>query len=383
MERNDPRVSDDPRWRYIEDDDDMTGAIEAIDNDLPDLGALIPEPDQGRGGQIRPREDEDSMERAVVPRGDGDIDVAGARAMPGGGNQVSKETPISQYPSLTYGLQETHTTILPWVGWCAVAMDKASAIPVKMSLRMNSIWDMFPNAITASPGDGDPFTTPGMYGKPTEGAGIAASNVRFPRSMAAGTNANERPQWRDYWVQLYEYYTVLGCEYELVIENPTELAGGSVLVAHEFDSYSDVEGASGNVMPVTSIEEIMNFKGIRYENVGDNSFNSGNGNVKIIKGTYKPGQIKRNIVNDGDVKTWTKTGSALPNMKEFLQVLFVKHPMAYANTGYAVNVQIKLKYIVQFKDLRKQARYPNTAVAGTITQSITSGVGDQVRQVVG
>ena len=37
-----------------------------------------------------------------------------------GNNNVSKETPISTYPSLTYGLQETHTTILPWTGWVSI-----------------------------------------------------------------------------------------------------------------------------------------------------------------------------------------------------------------------------------------------------------------------
>ena len=48
----------------------------------------------------------------------GDPEPAAARASASsGGNQVSKETQISIPPTLTYGLQETHTTILPWRCW--------------------------------------------------------------------------------------------------------------------------------------------------------------------------------------------------------------------------------------------------------------------------
>lgn len=315
------------------------------------------------------------------PGGTPEPTAARAGVAPGGGNQVSKETPISQYPSLSYGLQETHTTILPWVGWCSVAMG-VGATPIRMSLRMNSIWDMFKNAIGTSPADGASFATPGIFGKPSRENGNASA-MRFPKTMADGTSAAERPQWRDYWVQLYEYYTVLGCEYEIVVENPSANLGANVLVAHEFDSYSNAEGASGNEMPVAPIDEIMNFKNIRYDNVGSSSAGQNTAaNIAIIKGTYKPGMIKRNIVNDGDVKTWTKADGSLPNLNEFLQIFFVKHPMAHASQIYTVNVQVKLKYIVQFKDLRKQARYPNSTVAGTITQVITNGVGDQVRQLI-
>ena len=59
-------------------------------------------------------EDPGQME---IDNGDGNVNMMAARsgaASGGPGGGVSKETPISNYPSLSYGIQETHTTILPW-----------------------------------------------------------------------------------------------------------------------------------------------------------------------------------------------------------------------------------------------------------------------------
>ena len=119
-------------------------------------------------------------------------------------------------------------------------------------------------------------------------------------------------------------------------------------------------------MPVTNIAEIMAFKNVKEHKVPHATQSKGEG-YTVIRGTYKPGQAKRNIVNDGDVKTWTATGTALPNLKELLTLNFCKHPLAYADT-YNANMQISLKYIVQYKDLKQQARYPNTV---TTDQDIT------------
>ena len=129
-------------------------------------------------------------------------------------------------------------------------------------------------------------------------------------------------------------------------------------------------------MPVTRYDEIRAFKDIKWYSIPS-------GKKSIIRGTYKPGQIKRNIVNDGDVKTWTKTDGSTPNLNEVLTLNFFTDPLYNARyqdvwenaaddeptaTGAAipgvVNMEIKLKYIVQFKDLKLQARYPNTLTSG-------------------
>ena len=107
------------------------------------------------------------------------------------------------------------------------------------------------------------------------------------------------------------------------------------MVYEQMDTYSDTATTTGNVMPLTNQAEILAFKNVKEHKVNYNKAGVNN-NITIIEGTYKPGQAKRNIVNDGDVKTWTATGTTLPNLKEILTLNFVKHPMAYAVTYNAL-----------------------------------------------
>ena len=122
-------------------------------------------------------------------------------------------------------------------------------------------------------------------------------------------------------------------------------------------------------MPLTNLSECMAYKNMQWDVVEwDNSGN--NKNKTVIEGRWKPGDTKRNIINDGDVKLWTSTGSvsvaggasddgASPTMTEVCTLNFWRAPLAYS-AALGCNIQIELKYIVQFKDLRQQARYPNT-----------------------
>ena len=346
----------------------------------------------------------DNME---IDNGGNEPIMEAARASNGGpgGNQVSKETPISQYPALTYGLQETHTTILPWVGWLTVAgLDKET--PAQLKIRMNAPYDML-DVTTADNGstDGAKLTTKGFYNLPLDPDGRVSgtTGTKYPAEFGNNTTtAHERPQWREYWAAIYEYYTVLGCEYEIIMYNPVvcrntrinyipqktistvvypsvmDISDGGlyntdIVVATQFDTYSSTAGTTGNVMPLAKYEEIRGFKNIKWTSVPG-------GQKAVIRGTYKPGDAKRNISNDGDVKTWTKCSDGVPStLSEILTLNFFCDPFHNARyrdsyetaasvepsaTGSIVkggcNMEIKLKYIVQFKDLVEQARYPNT-----------------------
>jgi len=330
---------------------------------------------------------------------------------PPGGNQVSKETPISPYPSLNYGLQETHTTILPWTGWVtACLLDKDT--PLQLKIRMNSPYDMLDMAVIADPAAGATYASKGFsqITAGPDGKG-ALGQITYPaRFTGSATEATERPAWREYWAQLYQYYTVLGCEWEFIIVNPcqpydTQIQTGSdggklpivtgvttggaaqglstnaytptvqipqrqianAVAGIQYDSYSATATSTGNVMPLTYYEEVRNFKNIRWERIKD-----GNG-TSIIKGRYRPGQIKRNIVNDGDVKTWSAVGAAPTTLSEILTLNLWQDPLNNTDGNVSVNIEVNIKYIVQFKDLKLQARYPNTITAGQdITQTLSN-----------
>ena len=338
----------------------------------------------------------------------GPVGEASRQALSSGGNSaVSKETPISNYPSLTYGLQETHTTVLPWTCWLSVGgLDKTT--PAQLKLRMNSIYDMMDVTTLALPATGVIPTTKGFYSKPfNNDARIVGDNdIIYPEDPgSATTDADEAPQWRNYWDKFYEYYTVLGCEYEIILFNPASqpmvkffglesktvtgtpgftapavsvpiqvgMYNTDIVVATQFDTYTDTVGYTGNHMPLANYADIRYYKNIQWTPVKG-------GSKAVIRGTYKPGQAKRNVKNDGDAKTWTAVGTG-PNFKEILTLNFFMDPFfngQYMDTfendgGYAItangtnmlgccNMEINLKYIVQYKDLRVQARYPNTII---------------------
>lgn len=374
---------------------------DAVDN-LPSVPEETPQdtPVEGpaeRSNMTEPGGDE-PMEAQAVARAGGTM--AGS---------VSKETPITMaQPS--YGLQETHTAVLPWSGWISVGgLDKNT--PAQLKIRMNAPWDMIDVTTQTTPADGAQVTTKGFYGPQIDCLGRYSNTLTspFPEAFgSAATTAHERPAWREFWTKLYDYYTVLGCEYEIIMYNPqviqtseqalianfnssnTLTASGQggfpqcspfntdVVCAVQYDTYSDTATSTGNVMPITKYSETRAFKNIQWYPIQG-------GKKNVIRGTYRPGQAKRNIINDGDVKTWTATTSTLPNLKEILTLNFWNDPFfnarlpdAYLTTSGisstgggrygCVNMEINLKYIVQFKDLKQQARYPNSV---TTDQDIT------------
>lgn len=294
-----------------------------------------------------------------------------ARMGPGGGsNTVSKETPVSEGVGLQYGLPETHTVILPWTTFVSYGLLDHDT-PLQLQLRMNSIWDMMVNGVTVLASAGT-IAAKAFHDRPVGLAGVNIAGATFPQTP--GNVATERPQWRDYFASLYDYYTVTSCKYRITILNTTNNRGADQIVGVQFDSYSDTATSTGNVMPQTKLIEALHYKNINWHIVTNSTSEQSTtgANKYVIEGVYKPGQIKRNIVNDGDVKTWTSTNISspvLPTLKDILTVNFWKAPLNYATAAQTCgNMQIELQYIVQFKDLKQQARYPNTI---TTTQDIT------------
>lgn len=362
--------------RFRTEGTDLEGALIAVGND-PGNDSLLdlpPHPDEGSQGRLGAGDATllDDMEIDRDGRADPQDNQLALAANSGGGGGIqgqSKETPISIPPSITYGLQETHTTILPWTGWVScVALDYAA--PVQLPIRMNGVNDILPFTTLSNPAAGAAFGAKGIYGAKASEVN-SRSFIDFPANFAPGsTDPTERPAWREFWFQLYDYYTVLKCHWEIIVDNPTSYTLGAfpILVGTQYDSYSDTATSTGNVMPLARLIEAIAFKGMKWENASGYTVREQQGrdnNQLVLSGTWMPGMVKRNIVNDGDVKTWTKTDGTIPNLKEILTANFYAHPLAHAaaaGTVINVNVQMNVKYVVQFKDLKLQARYPNTLI---------------------
>ena len=324
-------------------------------------------------------------ERAMeVDGGPGGEEVSAARAAGGGGpSAVSKETPISPYPSLSYGVQETHTTILPYRGYCSYGFLDHDT-PLQLRIRTNSINDLMLTELTTL-GAGASIAAKGLYILPVGPGGANTSGAVFPVTLTAGAKTNERAQWRDWWALQYEHYTVLGLKYKFIISNTGNTRGADVEVCVNDDVYSDSAGTTGNITPATKYIEMKCFKNQRWYFVESATSESNTTkNQVVISGLWKPGQGRRNIQNDGDVKTWTSTDQ-IPNLKEILNLNLFKAGLNYTTPAQTCgNISIELDYIVQFKDLKERLRYPSTkaGVDPISLQSSTTDVDDDVRMRV-
>ena len=126
-------------------------------------------------------------------------------------NMQSKETPISNYPTLTYGLQETHTTILPWTGWCSAAR-LGWTEPATLSIKCNRPFNLIGRTTSTDPTftSGIPQSTGIVYGQLFEEDHTSA----YPPAQVID-ETKVRANWMRTWFELYEYYTVLKCHLNL------------------------------------------------------------------------------------------------------------------------------------------------------------------------
>ena len=337
----------------------------------------------------------DRPSRGQDGSGSGGQMVEAARAAGPAGNAPSKETPISRYPSLTYGLQETHTTILPFRTYCSVKSTNYET-PQKLEFRLNSIYDIIKHQVSNTAAATTSTLADGIYGyKIFNGAPLTftASNRLglFPNTLTAGADATERPFWRDYWANFYEYYTVLGCKYKITIVNTSNQStpgAADMEFAYEMDSYSQTQGASGNVMTVGPYHEVRGYKNVKWTTAHSGAPINSNDYVTTIAGEYRPGMVRHNIVNDGDIKTWTKiSDGGVPTNTDTLVILAFPADMSSnirpagdtttAQSG--CNIRIELDYIVQFKDLQSQARYPSSITTTSVIAEISKETTDEIR----
>ena len=240
---------------------------------------------------------------------------------------------------------------------------------------MNSIYDPIITSIKASAIGANNNVISAFKSGDTDDADSGSLN--FPTSFTNDSGINERPWWRGFWGEYYQYYTVLGCEWEFVIRNAR---GGTrpCLVAWEYDNYNGAS-ATGNILPDMDISKLMGQKGINYQTIPPSSIDKID-QYETIKGTWHPGMAKRNIQNDADYKTWTAQGSA-PTLVESLHMRFYPHPLtgiavnASAGSGvHHCNVQLRVKYLVQWKDLEESARYPYSTGQTALQTNIPTDV---------
>jgi hypothetical protein len=281
------------------------------------------------------------------------------------GNKMGQETKVLNIPP-TYGLQETHTTILPVnIYFSVTAGDWGTPIIVK--LKGTSINSIFSGVNTPTPG-GSFVKQAANYYLPYDSTTLSWPNPLTSGLTPMGNNpSNYIPAWRDYYTDIYEQYHVQACHYKLTMRNANSKAGCDWIVANTTESYGS---AGGNELPTsTTLQESFTYKNIDHVVVSDFN-NTRENDIKIINKSYYPGQDKRNVKNDEDVKTWTGISSS-PSLTENVVFMFWRGPMTTLDpSNLKMNCMLQVKYIVQFKDLKQQARYPATGIGSSLIQTL-------------
>lgn len=283
----------------------------------------------------------------------------------------TSETAVSIPPTITYGMQDTHTTIHPMCYWFSmVSLDHA--IPKLHAVRLNSIYQCISKGVPDINFNTGPWTKKALDGQYTFTAGspptITGLYDEFPYQPGSSIYY---PWYRDTYSKWYQWWTVLGCEYEITLMCPRGSGRGAV-VAHIVET----EGTTGarTLSDTMDLYNLQAQKGINYKSI--QPYNTPGGYKTTIRGQYKPGTAKRDVKNDGDVKLWTAVGST-PGYQENLKLYFYRDPLSSNESNQAastrqthVQVQVRLKYIVQWKDLKQAAYYPYPG-ASPVTDAVT------------
>lgn len=270
------------------------------------------------------------------------------------GNQ---ETPITRHPP-TFGFPETMTTVVPYVTYFSVTPG-ATGLGTNVTIGVNSLYDIMAGHTVTAATASTACAAGNIYNCIIPRASTPAfgtSLFQFPSAISAGTSTLEAGQWRGVWDKLYDYYTVLGAEVDISVENCVSGANNAdILLAWGYDS-TGVN--NGNTFPTnTQQSEMEHWPGVKWKLVPWAANNDSAMSAKLTL-RYKANQVKRDVRNDEDVKTWTAVGS-VPTYRERLRLYFFEGPFNTVACS-AANVKITIRHIVQYKDLKVNLRYPSS-----------------------
>lgn len=226
------------------------------------------------------------------------------------------ETPITWFPKAEIGLRDTHTACLRYHNQYELSITQGNAgqhaAPAVYQFRMTSLYDI--DATTAS---------------------------------------IQTPAWREYFATLYEFYSVIGCKWNIRVINSG---------ATTDDTVNLWWGYYGKKRPAPADRtQLYHMKGIkgplivppRIAGMGDRS----------CSGRYKRGDHKREVQEDSETQLWSAMG-ANPTLIENLVLYFTSDVKEAADTDNDITFEIIIDYIVQFKDLKSEYQFRSFTTAG-------------------
>jgi hypothetical protein len=293
-----------------------------------------------------------------------------------GSNNTSglTETPVDQVVDVERGVSSYQFASLPWNAVYFAEETKTTSTDI--AFRMTSPYDV---TSARSVTDQNPNTT-------------AVQNEKTISSDASDTTNINRAMWFDFYAGMYKYYHVVGCKYNILIEN----MGNEPFWVHKMyctdrlpptgASNMDMLGWSDNephyVSPIMGYVDQNGLKNSQlisgYQTktkgqdpqangnyVANQQINSNKSNILQLSGQYSTGDVTHDIRLDSDVENWTLC-TTNPKLREILFLRFKPETSRYRRTDQATDagrtirykLTIKLEYLVEFKELQDALKWP-------------------------
>jgi hypothetical protein len=273
---------------------------------------------------------------------------AGMQGKHGGETQLSniKYTIYRPYPS-------TNQVLMPFLKYTEFTLQggKLANSAFTQTIRLNSIYDI----LTAHN-----FVDDGGV----IGGTAAASDTAI---------SGEQPQMRKFWAHIYNYYAVVQCNYKITVQLNTEAqngqlvgyqylhgqqnppvldAGGINVITHEYRKWHpDCQYQMVTTLNKNEQVTVGAPTNYAYNKVLQQRLN----NRMVFRGTWYPGTIKHEVVEDENREIWTKMNTT-PTNHEKLTLLLHRSPRS-SDISLAGHIYTELQYVVQLKDLQTRYQY--------------------------
>lgn len=301
----------------------------------------------------------------------------------GSGNPTGlTETPVDQVVDVERGVSSYQFASLPWNAIYFAEETKTTATDI--AYRMTSPYDV--------------STARAVTDKNPNATGV--QNEKTISTDASDATQN-KAMWYDFYAGMYKYYHVVGCKYNILIEN----MGNEPFWVHKMFCTDRLPPTAASNMDMLSwpdnephfVPAIMGYvdqNGLKnsqltsgYQTktksqdpqangnyVAGQQINSNRSNILQLSGQYSTGDVTHDIRLDSDVENWT-TVTTNPKLREILLLRFKPETSRYRTTDQATDagrtirykLTIKLEYLVEFKELKDELKWPVSYQPLTVT----------------
>ncbi|KAH9124338.1 hypothetical protein LEN26_008350 [Aphanomyces euteiches] len=249
---------------------------------------------------------------------------------------------------------DTQNTILPYYksGLSLTLASGATSTAVKnFTIRINSIWDILTTVTYAE----DPAP-----------------------AAATADGTNETPIMREWWQNIYRYWTVLRADYKVRFwtNDKTDQEADIWCYHHGQQVPPITQGGSGGAPLYSKYRRLH--RHAHFKTLGTfNSATTENGLFRkqvTFTGTYKPGNntIHNDVFEDEYKETWHRT-TEVPSLHEMVTFIAQRSERSGTGTDLVINYDVEVVYHVQWKDLESKFQYLEPAADETFTNLAAQG----------